>query len=222
MYFICHMDYYKSSMKTQLQENEKALEVIKRDGPKSISEIADVLGVTTEGARFHLLKLQKEGLVKSESVAEGRGRPKQIWSLTPKGDDRFPDAHAELTANLITMMRETLGESAVDQVIAKHESAMIDRYSSEIDTKATLEKRISQLVEIRSREGYMAEYKKEGRDFVFIENHCPICSAAKVCQGFCRAELQTFKSLLGESVKISREEHILNDDRRCCYRISNS
>ena len=209
-------------MQTQLKDNEKALEVIKRNGPRSISEIAEVMGVTPEGARFHLLKLEKEGLVKSKSVAEGRGRPKQIWSLTQKGNDRFPDSHAELTANLIQMMRDTLGEDAINQVISRHEQTMIERYSGEIDLDADLEKRISQLAEIRSREGYMAEYEEKDGNFLFVENHCPICSAAKACQGFCRAELQTFQILLGTDVQIERLEHILNDERRCCYRISKS
>ncbi|SMO40815.1 helix-turn-helix transcriptional regulator [Gracilimonas mengyeensis] len=207
-------------MQTQLAENEKALEILKRGGPKSISGIADSLKITTEGARFHLLKLEKEGLVQSKSVAEGRGRPKQIWSLTQKGHDRFPDAHAKLTANLIQMMRDTLGEEAVDQVISRHEKNMQERYSAEINEYSSLETRIEKLAEIRSREGYMAEYKEEDDAFIFIENHCPICLAAKACQGFCRAELQTFKALLGEDVQVTRVEHLLSDGRRCAYRIS--
>lgn len=207
-------------MQNNLPENEKALGVLKKLGPQPISIIAKEMDVTTEGARFHLLKLEKEGLVKSTSKAEGRGRPKQIWSLTEKGHTRFPDAHAELTANLINMMRETLGEGAVDQVINKHRETMLSRYSQEISSEEKLEDRISKLAKIRSREGYMAEYKKENGDFLFIENHCPICSAAKACQGFCRAELNIFRSVLGENINVKRVEHIVSGERRCAYEIS--
>lgn len=209
-------------MDTELAENEKALKILKQQGPKSISAIADSMGVTVEGARFHLLKLEKDGFVKSRSKAEGRGRPKQIWSLTQKGHDRFPDAHAELTANLINMMRDTLGEQAVDQVIDQHKNNVRTRYLSEIDESDNLEARLEKLANIRTREGYMAEYKKEDDYFLFIENHCPICSAAKVCQGFCRAEKNIFKSVLGEQVEVERVEHIIEGARRCCYRIANS
>jgi radical SAM protein with 4Fe4S-binding SPASM domain len=209
-------------MKISLAENEKALEFLKQQGPQSISAIADSMDVTVEGARFHLLKLEKDGFVRSTSKAEGRGRPKQIWSLTQKGHHRFPDAHAELTANLINMMRDTLGEDAVEQVIERHQTNVLSRYSNEIDKSDDLEKRLKKLAMIRTREGYMAEYKKEDGHFLFIENHCPICSAAKVCQGFCRAEKNIFESILGEDVEIERLEHIIKGARRCCYRITKS
>lgn len=207
-------------MKTVLADNEKALDILKKFGPKSISDLADHMNVTTEGARFHLLKLESGGMVESESVAEGRGRPKQIWSLTEKGHTRFPDRHAELTTNLIRMMRETLGESAINQVIDKHQQKMEERYSKETKGASALKERLSLLADIRTREGYMAEFKIEDGHFLFIENHCPICSAAKICQEFCRAELQTFQSVLGEGVRIERTEHIVAGGRRCAYKIS--
>jgi predicted ArsR family transcriptional regulator len=209
-------------MKTTLPDNEQALWVLKKKGPQPISAIAEELNVTNEGARFHLLKLEKEGLVASTSVAQGRGRPKQIWSLTDSGHSRFPDTHANLTASLISMMRETLGQEAVERVIGQHEKKMQSRYSKEIEEHADLETKIAQLADIRTREGYMAEYEKDGDGYLFIENHCPICVAATACQGFCRAELNTFQSILGEDVQIERTEHIVAGERRCAYRINSN
>lgn len=207
-------------MKTTLPENEKALWILKKRGPQPVSEIARELEVTVEGARFHLLKLEKEGLVKSRSEAEGRGRPKKIWSLTEMGNERFPDTHSSLTANLIGMMRDTLGEEALQQVINQHEEELLLRYKREIEHDDELEKRISKLAEIRSREGYMAEYKKIDEGFLLIENHCPICVAAKTCQKFCQAEMNIFRSILGNDVNVERTEHIVKGERRCVYRIS--
>jgi predicted ArsR family transcriptional regulator len=66
----------------------------------------------------------------------------------------------------------------------------------------------------------MAEVKRDGRGFLFVENHCPICAAATVCQGFCSTELDLFRSVLGPGVSVERFEHILSGDRRCAYRIS--
>ena len=223
-----HFDYFNPfnqkttllNMQFELAENEKALEILKKEGPKSVSEIAEFLQVTTEGARFHVLKLEKEGLVGSRSVAEGRGRPKQIWFLTDKGNDRFPDTHATLSANLIQMMRETLGEDAVDKVIDRHQQTLMSRYAAEIDPESDLEQKIGKLAEIRSREGYMADYTREEGHYLFMENHCPICSATSVCQGFCKAELTTFEKVLGDNVKVERVEHIIEGARRCCYQIS--
>ncbi|NGP87781.1 helix-turn-helix transcriptional regulator [Fodinibius halophilus] len=207
-------------MKNSLPDHERAVWYLKTEGAKTVKALANSMDITVEGARFHLMKLEKEGLVKSESVAEGRGRPKQLWSLTQKGHNRFPNAHADLTVDLIDMMRQTLGQEALDQVIAANESRTLERYQEELEGVEEVEKRVKKLAEIRSNEGYMAEYEESGDGFLLVENHCPICDAAEVCQGFCRAELSIFREVLGEDVEVNREEHIIKGARRCAYKIS--
>jgi predicted ArsR family transcriptional regulator len=44
--------------------------------------------------------------------------------------------------------------------------------------------------------------------------------AAAECQGFCRAELETFQEVLGPDASVERTEHIVQGDRRCAYRVS--
>lgn len=207
-------------MKNDLPDHERALWILKTKGPQPVSSVAEEMEVTTEGARFHLLKLEKEGFVQAKSKAEGRGRPKQIWSLTEKGHNRFPDAHANLTASLIEMMRNALGEGALQEVIKANGQRTLSAYREELEGRDSLEEKVAGLAEIRSREGYMAEYKKEDEGFLFIENHCPICTAAETCQGFCQAEMNIFQAVLGEEVDIEREEHIIKGARRCAYRIA--
>lgn len=57
--------------------------------------------------------------------------------------------------------------------------------------------------------------RRDGDAFLFIENHCPICAAAQACMGFCRSRLELFRQVLGEGVRVEREEHILLGARRC-------
>jgi predicted ArsR family transcriptional regulator len=54
---------------------------------------------------------------------------------------------------------------------------------------------------------------------LLIENHCPICAAATACQGFCRAELDVFRAVLGPETEVVRNEHIVAGARRCSYSI---
>ena len=65
----------------------------------------------------------------------------------------------------------------------------------------------------------MAAAAEDGDDFLLIENHCPICSAAKACTRLCKNELQVFQNALGPDTKVTREDHILSGARRCVYRI---
>src|SRR5262249_57536542 len=87
-------------------------------------------------------------------------------------------------------------------------------YVSALEGADDLGERVARLAEARTREGYMAESRAEGGDYVLVENHCPICVAATECQGFCRAALDTFREVLGPDASVERIEHILERDRR--------
>jgi len=207
-------------MKNDLPDHEQALWILKTKGPQPVRTIAREMDITTEGARFHLLKLEKKNLVEAETKPEGRGRPKKIWSLTIKGNARFPDTHSQLTVQLIQNVKEKLGEKSLDTLIDAHEQNTLERYMAEINQSATLEEKIQKLCNIRSREGYMAKYERDDDAWIFVENHCPICMAAETCQGFCRSELHIFQQVLGDNIEVERIEHIIKGARRCCYRIT--
>lgn len=148
------------------------------------------------------------------------GRPKQIWNLTAAGHERFPNTHADLTVQLISTIRDVLGEEALDRLITAREKETLANYRAAMKGAASLEERVARLAAIRDREGYMCEMSKDADGYLLIENHCPICAAATACQGFCRAELRTFKKVLGKDANVTREEHIVSGDRRCAYRIT--
>jgi predicted ArsR family transcriptional regulator len=81
--------------------------------------------------------------------------------------------------------------------------------------------RAASLAVLREAEGYMAEVQQEpDGSLLLVENHCPICSAARACQNFCRSELAVFQRVLGPDLRVERVEHQLAGARRCAYRIA--
>ena len=197
---------------------EKILIYLKMNGPQSATTLAKEIGMTGEGMRQHLLKLEENGFVKAESMAKGVGRPIILYHLTKKGDNMFPDNHASLTVQLIKSIQEILGEDALRKVVdAKRERDYI-RYQSLLSEAVNIEEKIDGFTKARSEEGYMAEWIKQDDEYYFIENHCPICAAATQNQGFCQSEFENIKRLLGE-IKLERTDHTVNGDRRCAYRI---
>jgi predicted ArsR family transcriptional regulator len=46
----------------------------------------------------------------------------------------------------------------------------------------------------------MACVEKLATGVRLVENHCPICAAAKECVKLCQGELELFQKALGESV----------------------
>jgi predicted ArsR family transcriptional regulator len=199
---------------------DRLLGVLKRRGPQRAGDLGRALGVTAEAARQQLLPLARAGLVASEALRRGVGRPARLWSLTAAGHARFPDTHAELTVQLIGAIRGTLGAAALDRVIRARQSDSRRAYRAALEGARGLAQRVARLAQIRAREGYMAEWRRDGDGFLLLENHCPICAAASACQGFCRAELDLFRDALGRDAVVERVEHLLAGARRCAYRIT--
>lgn len=200
------------------------LQLLKTRGPCSTAEVAEALGLTGEAARQQIQKLVAQGWLAGELQAPSSvGRPRQRWFLTPAGHRRFPDAHAQLSVQLIHQVRQVFGERGLDQLITQREAEMLASYRQRCNAKP-LGERLQQLAALRAEEGYMARLETDGPDWLLIEDHCPICAAAQACQGFCRSELQIFEAIAGPQAQVRREQHLLGEGEsaglRCVYRIS--
>lgn len=193
---------------------------LKTHGPSATEGLASHLGISREGARQHLEKMAGEGLVAHRDERIGVGRPRRRWSLTQAGHSRFPDTHAQFSVDLLTSIRDEFGEAGLDRLITRREKITRDSYTAELGRVMDWRERVEALAALRTREGYMAAVEAGPDGCLFlIENHCPVCAAARTCQGLCRSELDVFQAVLGPGCTVERTEHLLADARRCVYRI---
>jgi predicted ArsR family transcriptional regulator len=200
---------------------QQLLDLLKRRAPVSVAELADDLGVTHEAVRQHLVALERRGLVVSRSrPAGGRGRPAYEFLLSDLARDLFPDRHADLTVELIGTVRRALGDEALRKVVDVRARTQLRSYRLRLPgPDAPLEERAEALAEQRTREGYMAEVRRDDDgSLLLIEHHCPVCEAAKACTGICSTELDVFRKVLSDA-RVEREQHLLEGDARCVYRI---
>ena len=217
------LEYYIPGMTPtpplRLLPADRILHVLKTRGPLSTAELAVVLGVSGEATRQQMARLEADGLVRGERESGTVGRPRQRWSLTDRAQGRFPDTHPELA---IHSSARSSGPSVRPRSTG---SSGRGRRSSDGSTG----KRWREPEACGSgcggwgRSGRARDtWRRCGRitgDGCCVENHCPICAAARVCQGFCRSELALFREVLGPEVAVERVEHILAGARRCAYRI---
>ena len=200
----------------------RLVERLKFSGPTTAGDIAADLGLTVVAIRQHLNALAELGLVRQQTRrASGRGRPSSVWHLTPQTDPLFPDHHGELTVGLLRSMREVFGNDGLQRIVEARAKDQTAEYRALLPTpSASVKARVHALAEQRSREGYMAEVRSEKPgQYLLVENHCPICEAAKSCTGLCDAELSVFQGALGEALAVERVAHLLSGDERCIYRI---
>jgi predicted ArsR family transcriptional regulator len=200
---------------------DRLLMILKTRGAQTTRALAETLDISIPGIQQQLNRLRCDGMVESQRSTGGVGRPALSWSLTEQALETFPNTHAELTVTLIESIRRSLGEAALEAVIADREAASRTRYSDGLTGVKTLGARLKRLAQLRTAEGYMAEVERlSDGSWLLAENHCPICAAARNCQGFCRHELELFRGLLGPEMSVDRVEYMLKGGRRCAYRIT--
>lgn len=196
------------------------LDILKRSGASDVRRLAEALEVSEMAVRQHLQGLEADGLVRADTVRRPVGRPARVWMLTQAAQRRYPDAHSDLAIDLIGDFRALFGEEAMDRLLARRAERQITAYREAVEPARDLRGRLEALAALRSREGYMAEVT-DGEDgaLLLVENHCPVCEAARACAGLCRSELEVFRAALGEAVDVERTDHILAGARRCAYRV---
>ncbi|MCP3675297.1 MAG: transcriptional regulator [Gammaproteobacteria bacterium] len=199
---------------------DKILYLLKTGGPETAAVLAKSLNITSMGARQHLQNLTDEGLIEFQDIKQGRGRPARYWKTTKAADEKFPNAHSELTLQLINAAEEVFGEGGVSKLINARQKKSLLRYQKHIKGSSDLETILNRLAEIRTKEGYMANVEAIGGAFLLNENHCPISTVASNCGGLCDSELVLFRQILGEQYVVARAEHILSGAGRCSYHIS--
>jgi predicted ArsR family transcriptional regulator len=210
-------------MEGDTKTEDRILYLLKSKGPQTAAQLAKRLGVTAMAVRHHLYGFDRDGLVDTADQHRPVGRPVRVWRLTERAAARFPESHAELTLEIIAAMRATFGEEGLDRLLAERTRLQLRAYRERIRVAGdgSLESRVRVLAAIRREQGYMAECVTRADGTLLLrENHCPICVAAKSCQGLCREELGLFRAVLGTRVQVERTDHILAGASRCAYVIT--
>lgn len=217
------MDHKASEKSANAKTRRAIIHLLKQDGAMDAAQLADRLGLSAMAVRLHLYALQAERLVTYEEDPRPVGRPAKLWQLTPAADRIFPESYAELTLSLIGSINKIFGKAGLDQLLALRTRDQIAAYRKRITGSEPLGRRLKTLATIRTDEGYMANVKSQpGGAFLLVENHCPICAAARACTGLCAKELEVFQTVLGDDVEVTRTEHIVSGARRCAYRVCRS
>ncbi len=210
----------KRTPPSEARSRQAILVRLKEDGPLDANSLAAGLGVSPMAVRQHLYALQENTMVDYEEEPRPVGRPAKLWYLTPGADVFFPDGHADLTLGLITAIRAAFGDKGMDKLLAARGREQIAQYQARMKAGSSLRRKLDVLARVRSEEGYMAAVEADGEGgYLLVENHCPVCAAAKACSGLCANELEVFRGALGEGIEIERRDHILAGARRCAYSV---
>ena len=193
------------------------LELLKRNGPQTVAQLHEVLGVSCVAVRRHLEALESDGMVKQTTRSLGRGRPAHLYTLTRAGHELFPRNYRQLAGQLLEAVRAELGPAVIERLFA-HRRRTLARQYAERTAGRNLPELASALAAIQDENGYMAEWEQDGQDrYVLREHNCAISGVAATHPSACSHELALFRQLAGPGVEVDRISHIQSGDLECAY-----
>ena len=204
-------------MNYEMQETRgKILQLLKIQCKMTANDLANALEISSMGVRQHLTILEIEGLVEHHREKQQRGRPTHLYCLTEKANSLFPTTYASFAVNILDEVEKFNGPGFINRVFRSRMKSQTDAYKQRLDGKEIGDK-VKELAQIRSEEGYMADVTEEEDSYVLTEYNCPIATIAEKYPHICNIELALFRQSL--NVKITREDHLIEGNHKCSYRI---
>ncbi|AFY28696.1 iron-sulfur cluster biosynthesis transcriptional regulator SufR [Cyanobium gracile] len=200
---------------------DAALSVLLKEGEATASQ----LGVSVQVMRRHLRSLEDDGLVEASSSHEGPGRPSNVWHLTALGQGRFPDGSETFALGLLHTLTESLPADTLELVLRQQAEEKAAEYRRLIGS-GPLGQRIERLVELRRKEGYVAECRRDDDPaaidttaWVISEFHCSVMRIAEQYPVVCDQELRLIRHTFPDCA-VERVHWRLEGGHSCGFRIA--
>jgi DeoR family transcriptional regulator, suf operon transcriptional repressor len=165
----------------------QVLSILQRQGSVTIKELEASLGVTATAVRQQITSLFADGYIQQEIERAGRGRPKHVYSLTPKGRSLFPHHYDEFTNSLLREILISEGPDKVQELLGRMGQRMAAQYEGQLAGLSSSE-RATKLTELLNAKGIMAELTFEPDGIVFHEYTCPYYELARENRAICDME----------------------------------
>lgn len=189
---------------------------LKRAQPLTAKELADTFAVSANAVRRHLKELEVEGLVTYDREQRGHGAPTYVYRLSADGEALFPKRYDEALSHVLDHVAETAGRDAVHRIFLDRFRAHAEQLNRQM-TEVDLEGRIDAVVELLSRQGFMAEWSRDAGAVSIAEHNCAVQAVATRFPEICAAEAEFLAEVLQTEVR--REAYIPDGCNACRYTV---
>jgi predicted ArsR family transcriptional regulator len=191
---------------------QRVIEILKRRGEASVTDLSRALGLTPVTIRHHLDALMEERVVSQPTSRRkpGPGRPEMVFSLTQKADDLTPRNYGELCACLLS----TLSETAVD---SNWLLASTGRRLFELASPHRKRSGVAAVMAFLEGRGYFPSHEHSESGSTIVLSNCPYLEAARSFPEICRMDIALISRMVGGEV--IAESSIARNDPGCRMRL---
>jgi DeoR family transcriptional regulator, suf operon transcriptional repressor len=222
------------------------LNLLKRQGPLAVHDVAQALGLTPAAVRMQLVRLEEDGLLaradatgaesgddettsgestsaestSAESTGRGarRGRPAHTYQLTSAAETLYPKRYGDLTTELLGYLGGPDGEQ-VDELFEWRRRRRVDGALPRL-SHLSFDEQVAALAAILDEDGYLADATRQtDGSWLITEHNCAILTVAHGFSQACSSELSFIRDAL-PGATVERVAHLMDGAHVCAYRIT--
>lgn len=190
------------------------LDLLRKAGPLSISQLAKATSVTPTAVRQRLVRLMAGGLIDRQVQRAGRGRPSHRYALTEKGRRQTGANFVDLALALWKEIRAIEDPEVRRGLLQRIARTMAAMYGSQIKGTTTAE-RMQSVMQIFAERDVPFDVDTSGSLPVLTALACPYPELAEQDRGICALEKMMFSELIGDGLRLS--ECRLDGDGCCRF-----
>lgn len=193
---------------------ERVLQTLLTQQRCTVDDIAKAVNINPISVRHHINRLEADGLVKSEEVRHGVGRPHRLYFLTDAGHELFPARYLRLTLRLLQQLKETVPLPIVNRLFAEMARDLAANYSGDLD-KLTIEQRLDLVKQLLTNEGFNVNWEKQGEFFHIQESNCPYYYIGQNHPEVCSVDQTLISTVL--NLPAEKVQCMLQGDSTCTF-----
>ncbi len=188
------------------------LHAMRTDG-MALEDIASLLATSRQAAQKHLDHLLHAGLAASGETKQTGGRPRQLYRLTPQGQELFPRQYAWFTEILIGFLKEAQGTEALSALLRKLAKTLAAKEGAALSGMSR-RARIEAITHFMNKLGYAASVNGASE---IVATNCVYHHIAQAHSEICSFDIQLLETLSGG--KIEHTECMVRGGSCCRFRL---
>jgi len=193
---------------------------MKESGGATIAELAGRIGISDEGARQHLLRMERKGWIRrreTRPTAGRAGRPAAVYEISNAGESFFPKRYDELSVALADILVASHGRGALEGALERISDAWVDTWERRLRGKS-LDERLTLLKDYYIPGDPFLTVERNGH-VALVEHNCPYLNVAMQRPALCSITVNALSRLLG--FRVYRHRRFQNGDGCCEFRVLN-
>lgn len=187
------------------------LDLLRKRGPLSVSELVEAQDVTATAVRQRLNRLMGQGLIARVTTRHGRGRPIHRYSLTEKARKQAGNNFGDLAQVLWDEIRAVKDPEVRRGLLERLAVRLSEMYGGQV--RGTGKARLDSLQQLFAERRVPVEVSEVAGLPQLTVLDCPYPELAEKDRGICAMEKMLFAELLDSPVKLTE---CRLDGHACC------